>query len=91
MDEKLQYAARDAHGRLLSQVQHAVETSKADGLRAEVISDMMDNYNSYKNVDLAVINSNMPVKFASVDERIIAMTDPPNASQENLCTWSKQP
>ena len=37
---------------------------------------MMDNYSDYKDLDLAVINSNMPVHFASVDERIIAMTDP---------------
>ena len=68
--------ARDAYGRLLSQVQHAVETSKADGLRAEVISYLMDNYNDYKDLDLAVISSNMPVQFASVDEIIIAMTEP---------------
>ena len=37
---------------------------------------MMDKYSDYKDLDLAVINSNMPVHFASVDERIIAMTDP---------------
>ena len=76
MDSRLQNEARDAHGRLLSQVKHAVETSRADGLRAEVITYMMDNYSDYKDLDLAVINSNMPVHFASVDERIIAMTGP---------------
>ena len=76
MDARLQNGARKAYGRLLSQVQHAVETSKADGLRAEVISYMTDNYNDYKDLDLAVINSNMPVQFVSVDERIIEMTDP---------------
>ena len=53
-----------------------VETSRADGLRAEVVSYMMDHYDEYKNLDLAVINSNMPDQFASIDERIIAMTDP---------------
>ena len=37
---------------------------------------MMDKYSDYKDLDLAVINSNMPVHFASVDERIVAMTDP---------------
>ena len=37
---------------------------------------MMDSYSNYKDLDLAVINSNMPVHFASVDERIVAMTDP---------------
>ena len=37
---------------------------------------MMENYNDYKDLYLAVINSNMPDQFASIDERIIAMTDP---------------
>ena len=36
---------------------------------------MMDKYSDYKDLDLAVINSNMPVHFAFVDEIIIAMTD----------------
>ena len=76
MDSRLQNEARDSHGRLLSRVKHAVETSRNDGLRAEVITYMMDNYSDYKDLDLAVINSNMPVHFASVDERIVAMTDP---------------
>ena len=35
----------------------------------------MDKYSDYKDLDLAVINSNMPVHFAFVDEIIIAMTD----------------
>ena len=68
MDARLQNEARDDHGRLLSQVQHTVETSRADGLRDEVISYMMENYNDYKYLDLAVINSNMPHQFASIDE-----------------------
>ena len=73
MDARLQNEARDDHGRLLRQVQHTVETSRADGLRDEVISYMMENYNDYKYLDLAVINSNMPHQFASIDERIIAI------------------
>ena len=36
---------------------------------------MMDKYSDYKDLDLAVINGNMPVHFAFVDEIIIAMTD----------------
>ena len=36
----------------------------------------MDYYDEYKNVDLAVVSSNMPEQFASIDEIIIAMTDP---------------
>ena len=61
----------------MSPVQHAVETSKAGGLLAEDISYIMDNCKSEcKDLDLAVINSNMPVQFASVGDRIIAMTVP---------------
>ena len=84
MDERLVNEARNVFGRLMSPVQHAVETSKAGGLLAEDISYIMDNCKSEcKDLDLAVINSNMPAQFASLDQRIIAMTDP-NASLENL-------
>ena len=76
MSANLQNEKKEAHGRLLTHVQHAVETSRTDGLRAEVVSYMMNHYNEYKNLDLAVVNSNMPDQFTSIDERIIAMTDP---------------
>ena len=76
IDERLQNEARVVFGRIISPVQHAVETTKADGLRAEVISYFMYNFKEYKDLDLAVINSNMPVQFASVGDRIIAMTVP---------------
>ena len=50
MDERLQNEARDVFGRIISPVQHAVETTKADGLRAEVISYFMYNvYTLYKS------------------------------------------
>ena len=52
----------------MSPVQHAVETSKAGGLLAEDISYIMDNCKSEcKDLDLAVINSNMPAQFALLD------------------------
>ena len=64
----------------MSPVQHAVETSKAGGLLLRI---MIYCKSECKDLDLAVINSNMPAQFASLDQRIIAMTDP-NASLENL-------
>jgi len=68
----------------MNPVQHAVETSKAGGPLAGDISYIMDNCRSECNdLDLAVINSNMPSQFPSLDPRIIAMTYP-NASLENL-------
>ena len=59
MNPSLQQEKRDGHGRLQSQVQHAVETIRADGLRAEVVSYMLENYNEYKDLDHAVTHSNM--------------------------------
>ena len=56
MSANLQNEERDAHGRFLSHVQHAVETSRAGGLRAETVSYMMDHYDEYKNLDLAVFH-----------------------------------
>ena len=56
MSANLQNEERDAHGRFFSHVQHAVEISRADGLRAETVSYMMDHYHEYKNLDLAVVN-----------------------------------
>ena len=51
-NEERQYA----NGRFFSHVQHAVEISRADGLRAETVSYMMDHYHKYKNLDLAEVN-----------------------------------
>ena len=45
-----------ANGRFFSHVQHAVEISRADDLRAETVSYMMDHYHKYKNLDLAEVN-----------------------------------
>ena len=92
MSENLKNEKKDANGHLLSHVQHIVETSRADGLRAEVVSYMMDYYDRYKNVDLAVVSSNMPEQFALIDEIIIAMTDPHSLSGElEIVASSKVP
>ena len=56
MSANLQNEERDALGRFFSHVQHAVEISRADGLRAETVSYMMDHYHKYKNLDLAEVN-----------------------------------
>ena len=78
MDRRLQAAQRDEHGKLLNTVLHAVETGKADSLRAQAISFMWDNYDEYKDLDSETINADQPdwIRFGSMDERIVAMADP---------------
>ena len=56
MSANLQNEERDAHGRFFSHVQHAVETSRADGLHTETVPYMMVHYDENKNLDLAEVN-----------------------------------
>ena len=92
MDRRLQTAQRNEHGKLLNTVLHAVETGKADSLRAQVISFMWDNYDEYKGLDFETINADLPhwICFGSMDERIVAMAEPTSLPGElELAATSK--
>jgi len=78
MDRRLQTAQRGEHGKLLNTVLHAVETGKADSLRAQVASFMWDNYEKYKDLDFGIINADLPhwIRCRSMDEQMVAMAEP---------------
>uniref|UniRef100_UPI0035902D71 uncharacterized protein n=1 Tax=Myxine glutinosa TaxID=7769 RepID=UPI0035902D71 len=78
MDSKLQTAERSEHGSLRNQVLEMFEKSQADGLRANVIAHMCENYDDFKDLDVETINADLPrwLRYSSMEHRIDAMSDP---------------
>ena len=78
VDPKLQTAERNEYGELTSPVLNVSEKSQADGLRAKVINSMCNSFDEYKNLDIEVINGDLPtwLRYQSMEDRIAAMSNP---------------
>ena len=61
-----------------------LETTSADGLRAQVIAYMCDHLEDYQSLPIEAINGDMPswLQYSSIEDRITAMAQPKQLAGE---------